>query len=233
MKRFKFKNIIFAIFIGCSSSAYEQTNKFPNTIKNPLNSAPTTAHYKPVLLAAANDLVRGPNKPVNPSNPFDDTKVFYNTPSVSDYVSIIGQNDALITIWALAPLNWVWGYSPLNSRSFGDARIWRFIIYPKNFVQIQNKKTGTCINTYQNGIVHIPCEDTNQAQFWELKPFSNGTVLIKNFASQTCLQSNSTKGYSYYGLYLVDCAEKAINLDQQWQIIAPAMTTSPIPLPSR
>ncbi|PAF42529.1 RICIN domain-containing protein [Helicobacter sp. 11S02629-2] len=174
-----------------------------------------------------NDIVKGPNEPVDPSNPFDDTKVFYNKPEFSDYVSILGQNDALITVWALASGNWVWGYSPINSISFGDARNWQLIIYPKDYVQIRNKLTNTCLNGYLNGVIHTICQDTNQAQFWELKPFANGAVQIKNFGTGTCIASDLAKGASYYSIKLEACQD-GLNLSQQWQIIPPANTTTPI-----
>lgn len=174
-----------------------------------------------------NDTARGPNMPVDPSNPFDDTKVFYNTPKDSEYVSIIGQNNALITIWALAAGNWVWGYSPLNSLSFGDARIWEIKTYPRDYVQIKNKKTNTCLSAYLNGVVHIPCQDTNQSQFWELIPYENKAVQIKNFNLGTCIQSKITKGDSFYALNLVPCTNKQ-DATMQWQIIAPAMSVKPL-----
>ncbi|PAF51397.1 hypothetical protein BKH43_01790 [Helicobacter sp. 13S00401-1] len=178
------------------------------------------------------DIVKGPNEPVDPSNPFDDTKVFYNTPEVSDYVSIIGQNDAMMTVWALAAGNWVWSYTPFNSLSFGDARTWQIIIYPKDFVQIRNKMTGTCLNAYLNGVVHTTCQDTNQAQFWELKTFGNGAVQIKNFASGECLASDPRKGASYYAINLEACQDYT-NLSQQWQITPPANTTTPFNINTR
>ncbi len=86
--------------------------------------------------------------------------------------------------------------------SFGDARIWKLVIYPKNFVQIQNKMTGTCLIAYQNGVVHYPCDNINQAQFWQLSQFANGAVQLQNFASKECLSTDHTNGSSYYGYML-------------------------------
>ncbi|AII13946.1 cytolethal distending toxin, subunit CdtA [Campylobacter iguaniorum] len=177
------------------------------------------------------DPVHGPN-PQDPDNPFDETKVFYNTPQASDYVSIVSHNDALMTIWALAYGNWVWSYSASASTSFGDARIWKIIIYPKNFIQLQNKLTGTCLSAYQNGVVHYPCDDTNQAQFWQLNQFANGAVQFKNFASGECLATDTTKGSSYYAINAVSCInEGQRSLSQQWIISAPFIEVPPINLP--
>ncbi|CZE49312.1 ricin-type beta-trefoil lectin domain protein [Campylobacter geochelonis] len=176
------------------------------------------------------DPVHGPNKR-DPDNPFDDTKVFYNTPQISEFVSIVAHNDALMTLWALDYGNWVWAYPAIDSISFGDARIWKIIIYPKNFVQIQNKMTGTCLSSYLNGVVHYPCDNTNQSQFWQLNQFANGAVQLRNFATDTCLASDPTKGQSYYAINSVSCineGEKA--LSQQWIISPPFVQTPPINL---
>lgn len=39
---------------------------------------------------------------------------------VSDFVTIMNPNGASLTIWALNPGNWIWGYSLFASRPFGD-----------------------------------------------------------------------------------------------------------------
>lgn len=201
-------------------SLFQSSNLAPNSTPPLAKSSPQNYPHK--------DIVNGPNRPVDPSDPFDDTHVFYNQSYTSDFVSIIAQNDALITVWALASGNWVWGYSPLNSQSFGDAKVWQLIIYPKNYVMIRNKLTNNCLNAYQNGVVHYPCQITNQAQFWQLNSFTNGAIQIKNFGTGKCLATPYNKGESYYPINLVPCTTN-FNIDQQWQIIPPAISTTPIP----
>lgn len=39
-------------------------------------------------------------------------------------VGIMNYSSGLITIWAVAPNNWLWGYSPFDSKSFGNLRHW-------------------------------------------------------------------------------------------------------------
>lgn len=43
----------------------------------------------------------------------------------NDYISIMGQNGAVITMWSVDRRSWLWMYPPLNSQDFGKLRNWR------------------------------------------------------------------------------------------------------------
>ncbi|WP_407712403.1 RICIN domain-containing protein [Campylobacter coli] len=171
--------------------------------------------------------VKGPLPRLKSPNEFASNALYENTGMVSDFVTIMNPNGASLTIWALNPGNWIWGYSLFASRPFGDTRAWQLIEFPNNTVMIKNAKTFTCLNAYRNGIVHYPCDQTNFAQFWRLYPMTNGAYQIQNFATQQCIQtpvSNVMEEFnlSFYNIYLTDCLkEKEKNLDRQWYIGAP------------
>ncbi|QQF51748.1 toxin [Campylobacter fetus subsp. venerealis] len=175
------------------------------------------------------DPVHGPNISDDPYNP---VPVFYNAPFNSDLVSIMAQNGVVITVWATAPLNWVWGYSARDSVPFGYLRIWRLKLYPKNYVQIVNESTKTCLSAYLSGVVHTTCDVKSAPQFWEMIPFDNGAVQFKNFSDGRCLQTDFERGFKFYNINLTPCVEKnRTNIDQQWMITAPTIKTRSVKEP--
>ncbi|AJC86829.1 cytolethal distending toxin, subunit CdtA [Campylobacter sp. RM16704] len=171
--------------------------------------------------------IKGPMPRFKSNGEFNDVSVFENRGFPSNFVAIMNPNGALLTVWALAAGNWIWGYTIFNSKGFGDARVWQLIEFPNNMVMIKNARTNTCLNAYGKGIVHYPCDQTNHAQFWRLFPMSNGSFQIQNFATQQCIQTPITNvmndfNFSFFNIYLTSClkfGEK--NLDRQWYITTP------------
>lgn len=133
---------------------------------------------------------------------------------VSDFLTILGPSGAALTVWALAQGNWIWGYTLIDSKGFGDARVWQLLLYPNDFAMIKNTKTNTCLNAYGNGIVHYPCDASNHAQMWKLIPMSNTAVQIKNLGNGKCIQAPITNLYGdfhkVFKIFTVECAKKII-----------------------
>lgn len=249
-------SILITLFIGCSSK--EQFNPLGRSLgvvndSDPLNIGknPTPpAKQKEVSLVEGKKFpaipleppfiktntfkgdnpIKGPLPRLTSNGSFSQTSVFENRGFPSDFVTIMSPNGAVLTVWALNPGNWIWGYSLYNSRPFGDARVWQLIEFPDDMVMIKNAKTNTCLNAYGNGIVHYPCDQSNYAQFWKLFPMNNGSFQIQNFATQKCIQNSIgdvMRDYrlSYFGIFLTNCLRsKEKNLDRQWYITAPAFT---------
>lgn len=184
--------------------------------------------------AAAN----GPQPRLKGKKQLNDVMVFENQAFVSDFITIINAGGAALTVWALAPGNWIWGYTLINSKSFGDARIWQLLEFPKDYVMIKNAKTNTCLNAYGGGIVHYPCDQSNQAQFWKLIPMSNQAWQIQNLATGKCIQTpiGNPLGdfFKIFKIFLTECVKPGkSNLDQQWYIAAPTFTARPLYQPRR
>lgn len=177
------------------------------------------------------------NNAVNGINPrfkdeaFNDVLIFENRPAVSDFLTILGPSGATLTVWALAQGNWIWGYTLIDSKGFGDARVWQLLLYPNDFAMIKNAKTNTCLNAYGNGIVHYPCDASNHAQMWKLIPMSNTAVQIKNLGNGKCIQAPITNLYGdfhkVFKIFTVECAKKD-NFDQQWFLTTPPFTAKPL-----
>ncbi|MGG7073540.1 RICIN domain-containing protein [Campylobacter sp. 9BO] len=158
------------------------------------------------------------NKPIlgaSPSLP----DIFSNT---SDFSVIMAPNGVVITVWATRPGNWLWGYSLYESEDLGAYRVWRLAILPNNEVMIINANTRTtCMNAYNNGVIHANCDVKNYAQKFTLRPMSNGAVQIYNKKSNMCLQTpiDDTAGLDVFGaINLTGCAN---TLDQQWYLVPP------------
>lgn len=178
-----------------------------------------------------NDFVKGPSPRLQSNGKFNDASVYENRGYPSDFVTIMGPSGAALTVWALRPGNWIWGYTLYSSIPFGDANVWQIIEFPQNKVMIKNVKTLTCLNAYGEGIVHYPCDQSNFAQFWVLFPMSNGAYQIYNYATQKCIQTPINDvmkefDFSYYKIFLTDCLKSGEkNLDRQWYIAPPTYAT--------
>lgn len=142
-------------------------------------------------------------------------------------VSIISYNGAVLLVWATKPGNWIWGYSALDSRGLKSARLWKIITNSDRTISIQNVLTKTCLSAYNNGTIHLPCNSNNNTQKWIVRHFNNQATQFKSVSNRTCLQTPIGRSTSYYKIFLVPCAERN-NLDQQWHITAPLISTSPI-----
>ncbi|MDE5602647.1 MAG: RICIN domain-containing protein, partial [Helicobacter sp.] len=150
-----------------------------------------------------------------------------STPSVTDEISIISSSWGMLTVWALRPGNWLWGYSALDSLSFGNLRSWRPITNQNGYTMFQNVETETCMKAYSNGVIHVKCDRNDKDQMWILIPFDNKAVQIKNAANGACLQTPTYRHTTYFSIYLTKCATTQ-NLDQQWYIAPPAIEIRPL-----
>ncbi|EAK0445941.1 cytolethal distending toxin subunit A [Campylobacter lari] len=257
MQKIKFVmilSILIAFFIGCSSK--EQFNPLGRSLgavndSDPLsigkNPTPPAKQKAPILVEGekfpaipleppliktntfkGDNPIKGPLPRLTSKNTFSESSVFENRGFPSDFVTIMNPNGSALTVWALNPGNWIWGYSLDNSKSFGDARVWQVIEFPANYIMLKNAKTNTCLNAYGNGIVHYPCDQSNHAQFWKLLLMSNESFQIQNLATQKCIKTqlyNVMKDFEvdFFNIYLEDCLKPGEkNLDKQWNITTPA-----------
>lgn len=163
---------------------------------------------------------------------FNDVSAVGGISYTSDFVTIMNPNGAALTVWGINPGNWIWGYSLYNSRKLEDARVWQLIEFTNDIVMIKNAKTNTCLNAYGSGIVHYPCDQSNQAQFWKLIPMSNGAYQIKNLGTEQCIQTPVKDvmhefNLDSYQIFLQNCAKAGeTTLDKQWYITTPAYGTN-------
>ncbi|MDE5591821.1 MAG: ricin-type beta-trefoil lectin domain protein [Helicobacter sp.] len=155
-----------------------------------------------------------------------------NAPKVdknaSNPLSIMSSSGGLLTLWALNPRNWVWGYTPFDSLEFGQATYWRIISFSGGQVMIKNMAKNTCLEAYKNGVIHDKCDNKNQAQLWNLNFFDNQAIQIQNVGAKTCLQTPTIRTTTYYSIYLTKCAINESNLDQQWYITPVVEESDPI-----
>ena len=135
-----------------------------------------------------------------------------------------------ITVWALAPGNWLWGYTLDNSKEFGRARSWQVLNLGDDIALIINFLTNTCIHDEGGGITHRDCDINNKSQQWQLSAMDNGAIQIKSSASSKCITTDLgslTQTGSYYSLAMRECNFKP-NFNQQWVFIPEAAPTSPL-----
>lgn len=135
-----------------------------------------------------------------------------------------------ITVWALAPGNWLWGYTLDNSKEFGRARSWQVLNLGDDIALIINFLTNTCIHDEGGGITHRDCDINNKSQQWQLSAMDNGAIQIKSSASSKCITTDLgslTQTGSYYSLAMRECNFKP-NFNQQWVFIPEATPTSPL-----
>lgn len=229
----KFGILFFILFAFCACSVKE-VNPLGTSFGaiddgDPLklgdNPTPPAKQKIPSLVDGSNLVPRTTNSPL--PRPILGSS---NSPLSSDFMTILGPSGAALTVWALAQGNWIWGYTLLDSKSFGDARVWQLLLQPNDIVMIKNAKTLTCLNAYRNGIVHYACDNTNQAQLWKLKPMDNGAVQIENLATKKCIQApitNPLGDFKVFSIFIKDCEEKD-NLDQQWYLTTPPFNAQPL-----
>lgn len=106
-------------------------------------------------------------------------------------VSIMNTGGALLTIWARPVRNWLWGYTPFDSVNFGENRNWKVVDgKDAGTVKFVNVAQGTCMEAFKNGIIHNTCDDNSLSQEFQLLPSTNGNVLIRSSALQTCIRAD-------------------------------------------
>lgn len=219
--------VIFLFIVGCASSGGDLG------IGN--SPTPPTDSKKQVTL------VQGPNlskKLLRPNTNSDG----HHTPTehtelpllgsnggfrsyTSDLLSIMSPEGGVLTLWALNVGNWVWGYSLIDSKDFGAARIWRIFTKADGTAAIQNAKENTCLKAYKNGVIHTYCNMEDPTQLWNLNLFDNQAVQIQNVATKKCLQTPTNQATGFFSIFLTSCVQgNTLNSDQQWFITAPPTT---------
>ncbi|WDB52785.1 toxin [Escherichia albertii] len=148
-------------------------------------------------------------------------------------VSIMSTGGALLTVWARPVRNWLWGYTPFDSVSFGENRNWR-IIDGKDVgtVKFLNVAQGTCMEAFKNGVIHNTCDDNSLAQEFQLLPSTNGNVLIRSSALQTCIRADylnrTILSQSAFTITLEKCpGAKEETQEMLWAISPPVRAARP------
>jgi len=161
----------------------------------------------------------------------NETENITTAQALSDWFSLMSPGGAVLTIWALAEGNWLWGYTLIDSIGFSGARIWRFHFFENNEVMLENGGTGTCASAYKNGLVHLTCNEDNPSQRFELVTMDNGAFMLKNPASNKCVQAPIGDIFGDFhkvsDIYLTTCASSR-TLDQQWYVVAPPFLLRPL-----
>lgn len=137
-------------------------NKFDLTnLNNPTNQTNTTP---------SNNQPNSANQPLQITQPplLTTPAALGSSPSLgskSTPLTIINpMGGSAITVWALAPGNWLWGYTLDNSKEFGRARSWQVLNLGNDIALIINFLTNTCINDKGRGITHRSC-NRNKSEF--------------------------------------------------------------------
>ncbi|WP_096024643.1 RICIN domain-containing protein [Campylobacter lanienae] len=233
------------IFISCSSSKapyslpiIDDDSPFRNSLKTPiLNKFDLADPSNPLANTNSSN-----NQPNSSSQPPQITQpplltapaALGSSPSLgskSTPLTIINpMGGSAITVWALAPGNWLWGYTLDNSKEFGRARSWQVLNLGNDIALIINFLTNTCIHDEGGGITHRNCDINNKSQQWQLSAMDNGAIQIKSSASNKCITTDLgslTQTGSYYSLAMRECNFKP-NFNQQWVFIPEAAPTSPL-----
>ena len=221
--------LIFAlVFVACSSkvssSRPEEIPNFDDFLgmgQYPTPPAVQESNFslvdKPMLSKQVSEKMRS-----MPANAFSPTQT-------SDPVAIFSATGGTLTLWSLKESAWVWGYTPFDSLSFGEARNWRVITFANGEVSFKNEMSGFCLASYGNGVIHIRCNASDDTQKWSFIFFKNQAVQLKNKANGRCLQTPEIRNRTWYDIFTVDCVkEGGENLDQQWYIIPPLKRTTPV-----
>lgn len=155
----------------------------------------------------------------------------YPLPSQSSrFNSIMAQNGAVLTLWALAPRNWLWGYAPLDSLNFGNIRNWRVEPVPNQpeHFRFINQQLASCVEAYGNGLIHNSCNQTKLSQAFLLIPTTSGAVMIKNVQQGRCVTYNPVSSQNYTTITLSNCTAPFRNdADQAWYLTPPLLPATP------
>ncbi len=233
------------IFISCSSSKapysppiMDDDSPFRNSLKTPiLNKFDLADPSNPLANTnSSNNQSNSSSQPPQITQPplLTAPAALGSSPSLgskSTPLTIINpMGGSAITVWALAPGNWLWGYTLDNSKEFGRARSWQVLNLGNDIALIINFLTNTCIHDEGGGITHRNCDINNRSQQWQLSAMDNGAIQIKSSASNKCITTDLgslTQTGSYYSLAMRECNFKP-NFNQQWVFISEAAPTSPL-----
>ncbi|WP_096028776.1 RICIN domain-containing protein [Campylobacter lanienae] len=245
MRNLLFLLFISLIFISCSSSKapyslpiIDDDSPFRNSLKTPiLNKFDLVDPSNPLAnTTPSNNQSNSSNQPLQITQPplLTAPAALGSSPSLgskSTPLTIINpMGGSAITVWALAPGNWLWGYTLDNSKEFGRARSWQVLNLGNDIALIINFLTNTCIHDEGGGITHRNCDINNKSQQWQLSAMDNGAIQIKSSASNKCITTDLgslTQTGSYYSLAMRECNFKP-NFNQQWVFIPEAAPTSPL-----
>ncbi|WP_096021313.1 RICIN domain-containing protein [Campylobacter lanienae] len=244
MRNLLFLLFISLIFISCSSSKAPYSpsiiddNFTHNSLKTPiLNKFDLADPSNPLANTnSSNNQSNSSNQPPQITQPplLTAPAALGSSPSLgskSTPLTIINpMGGSAITVWALAPGNWLWGYTLDNSKEFGRARSWQVLNLGNDIALIINFLTNTCIHDEGGGITHRNCDINNKSQQWQLSAMDNGAIQIKSSASSKCITTDLgslTQTGSYYSLAMRECNFKP-NFNQQWVFIPEAAPTSPL-----
>lgn len=245
MRNLLFLLFISLIFISCSSSKapyslpiIDDDSPFRNSLKTPiLNKFDLADPSNPLANTnSSNNQSNSSNQPPQITQPplLTAPAALGSSPSLgskSAPLTIINpMGGSAITVWALAPGNWLWGYTLDNSKEFGRARSWQVLNLGNDIALIINFLTNTCIHDEGGGITHRNCDINNKSQQWQLSAMDNGAIQIKSSASSKCITTDLgslTQTGSYYSLAMRECNFKP-NFNQQWVFIPEAAPTSPL-----
>lgn len=240
MRNLLFLLFISLFFISCSSSKAPYSlpvmddNFTQHSLKTPILNKFDLAN-PPNSLANTNSSNNQPNSASQitlSSSPNSKATLLSASPSSkSTPLTIINpMGGSAITVWALAPGNWLWGYTLDNSKEFGRARSWQVLNLGNDIALIINFLTNTCIHDEGSGITHRNCDINNKSQQWQLFAMDNGAIQIKSSASNKCITTDLgslTQTGSFYSLAMRECNFKP-NFNQQWVFIPEAAPTSPL-----
>ena len=246
MRNLLFLLFISLFFISCSSSKTPYSpsiiddNFTHNSLKTPiLNKFDLTNSNNPTNqtnTTPSNNQPNSANQPLQITQPplLTAPAALGSSPSLgskSTPLTIINpMGGSAITVWALAPGNWLWGYTLDNSKEFGRARSWQVLNLGDDIALIINFLTNTCIHDEGGGITHRDCDINNKSQQWQLSAMDNGAIQIKSSASSKCITTDLgslTQTGSFYSLAMRECNFNP-NFNQQWVFIPEAAPTSPL-----
>lgn len=145
----------------------------------------------------------------------------------SNFLTVMAQNGAVITVWALAQGNWLWIYPPKETTSFGNVRNWRLERFPgSEQFRFVNQQLNSCMQSYKNGVIHNRCDSNDLSQRFELLPTSSGAVYIKSVDQNRCFTYNTSSTTGYFTLTLEDCRttnDPQSGTDQTWYLSPPLL----------
>ncbi|GJH42158.1 cytolethal distending toxin subunit A/C [Pasteurella canis] len=148
----------------------------------------------------------------------------------SNFMTLMGQNGTVLTVWALAKRNWLWAYANIDSQDFGMIRNWKMEhAKHREFFRFVNQSLGTCIEAYQNGLIHDTCNLNKLAQEFELLPTDSGAFVIKSAAQGNCVTYNPVSTTNYSTITLSKCDGSTTPLrDQTWYLAPPLLNATAI-----
>ncbi|MCK3655854.1 hypothetical protein A4G19_08810 [Pasteurellaceae bacterium Macca] len=145
----------------------------------------------------------------------------------SNFISLMAQNGAIVTVWGLAQRNWLWVYPISTTQSFSTLRNWRLErSFRREHFRFLNQRQQTCMEGYGNGVIHNACDRNNLAQDFEILPTQTGAVVIKNVQLGKCLTYNIQSNTGYFTLTLENCQNSTSPFqlkNQGWYIAPPIL----------